>query len=164
MRVLSFLSKFSTGYWNIFDPTNGFTAIHSKTAKILPFEKISNRYFFESDMLFRLNTLRAVVRDIPMKAVYGDEESNLKISRIFTEFLLKHIKNSLKRLFYNYFLRDFSIASIQLVLGLFFLLFGIFFGILSWYEAETTQTFFFNRNCHVVCFADYRVCNSLLLS
>lgn len=138
---LSFLSKFSTGYWNIFDPTNGFTAIHMKTAAILPFEKISNRYFFESDMLFRLNTLRAVVRDIPMTAVYGDEKSNLKISKIITEFMLKHLRNSAKRLFYNYFLRDFSIASVQLIVGLILLLFGVIFGALSWYEAEITKTF-----------------------
>lgn len=26
---LSFLAKLSTGYWNIFDPTNGYTAIHA---------------------------------------------------------------------------------------------------------------------------------------
>jgi dolichol-phosphate mannosyltransferase len=26
--VLSFLTKLSSGYWSIFDPTNGFTAVH----------------------------------------------------------------------------------------------------------------------------------------
>lgn len=66
--VLSFLAKLSTGYWDLFDPTNGYTAIHSDVVSQFPFDKISNRYFFETDMLFRLNTFRAVVIDIPMDA------------------------------------------------------------------------------------------------
>ncbi len=68
--ALSFMSKLSSGYWDLFDPTNGYTAIHCEVARHLPMKKISPRYFFESDMLFRLNTLRAVVVDIPMDAKY----------------------------------------------------------------------------------------------
>lgn len=98
--ILSFMCKLSSGYWNLFDPTNGFTAIHADVARRLPFNSISKRYFFESDILFRLNTLRAVVIDIPMEAEYGDEISNLKISRIVGEFLVKHSKNFIKRIFY----------------------------------------------------------------
>ena len=66
--VLSFMTKMSSGYWDLFDPTNGYTAIHADVAKHLPFEKISKRYFFETDILFRLNTVRAVVVDMPMEA------------------------------------------------------------------------------------------------
>lgn len=130
--LLSLLSKLSTGYWGIFDPTNGYTAIHASVARNLPFTKISNRFFFESDMLFRLNTLRAVVVDIPMSALYGDEISNLKISKIICEFLKKHMKNFAKRIFYNYYLRDMSLASIELPIGIFMFLFGIFFGSYHW--------------------------------
>src|SRR5262249_39074317 len=79
--VLSLMTKLSSGYWNLFDPTNGFTAIHVDAARHLPFDKISKRYFFETDMLFRLNTINAVVVDVPMDASYGDEVSNLKISK-----------------------------------------------------------------------------------
>ena len=82
--VLSFMTKLSSGYWELFDPTNGYTAIHSEVAKHLPLDKISQRYFFETDMLFRLNTLGAVVIDIPMDAKYEDEVSNLKVSRLCT--------------------------------------------------------------------------------
>ena len=126
--VLSFMSKFSSGYWDIFDPTNGYTAIHANVAQQLPLNKISKRYFFESDILFRLNTLRAVVVDIPMSARYADEVSNLKIANIIGEFFLKHFVNFIKRVFYNYYLRDMSIASIELPLGILFLVFGISFG------------------------------------
>lgn len=84
--ILSLMSKMSSGYWNIFDPTNGYTAIHADVASRLPFSKISQRFFFESDMLFRLNTMRAVVVDVPMESKYGHEISNLVVSQIIGEF------------------------------------------------------------------------------
>lgn len=133
--LLSFMNKLSSGYWDLFDPTNGYTAIHSEVARHLPFEKISLRYFFETDMLFRLNTLRAVVVDVPMDAKYGDEVSNLKISAIVGEFLVKHVRNLIKRIFYNYYLRDMSLASIELPLGLLLLLSGSSFGLYQWLDA-----------------------------
>lgn len=130
--VLSFMTKVSSGYWDLFDPTNGYTAIHRSVAQHLPLKKISRRYFFESDMLFRLNTLRAVVVDIPMNARYGDEASNLKISKIIGEFFVGHVGNFSKRIFYNYYLRDMSIASIELPIGLAMFLFGFVFGLYQW--------------------------------
>jgi len=129
---LSFMSKASSGYWDLFDPTNGYTAIHARVAAHLPLDRISNRYFFESDLLFRLNTLRAVVVDIPMAARYNDEVSNLKISRILGDFLTGHLRNFGKRLFYNYFLRDMSAASLQLLLGMALVLGGGVYGAVEW--------------------------------
>lgn len=130
--VLSLMTKVSSGYWNLFDPTNGYTAIHADAARHLPFDKISRRYFFETDMLFRLNTLGAVVADVPMDAKYGDEVSNLKISKVVTEFALKHVRNLGKRLFYNYYLRNMSLASLELPLGLGLLGFGTVYGLARW--------------------------------
>ncbi len=130
--VLSFITKISSGYWDLFDPSNGYTAIHADVARHLPFEKISSRYFFETDILFRLNTLRAVVVDIPMDAQYGSEVSNLKIPRIIGEFFIKNARNLLKRIFYNYYLRDMSIASIELPLGLLLFVSGCGFGVYHW--------------------------------
>ena len=134
--VLSFITKISSGYWDLFDPTNGYTAIHADIAKLLPFPKISQRYFFETDILFRLNIVRAVVVDIPMDAKYHDETSGLKISKILVEFLYKNLRNFYKRIFYNYYLRDMSLASIELPLGIAFFLFGIVFGSWHWYQAR----------------------------
>lgn len=129
---LSFMTKASTGYWNIFDPTNGYTAIHAEVARRLPQKSISTRYFFESDILFRLNILRAVVMDIPMDARYGDEVSGLKVSSIVGEFFVKHLRNVLKRIVYNYYLRDMTLASIELVMSLLLLVFGTVFGAYHW--------------------------------
>lgn len=138
--VLSFLTKLSSGYWNLFDPTNGYTAIHADVCRRLPFKKISNRYFFETDMLFRLNTLRAVVVDVPMEAKYEDETSHLKVYSIIGEFLVKHAKNFGKRIFYNYYLRDLSLASVELIIGLLLTIFGISFGLYHWLASANLGT------------------------
>jgi len=131
--LLSFINKISTGYWNVFDPTNGFTALHSGVARQLPFEKLSRRFFFESDMLFRLGTLRAVVSDVPMPVRYASERSNLRVHRVLLEFAWKHAANTFKRLFYNYYLRDFSIASVEILAGVASLAWGTWFGVTRWF-------------------------------
>jgi glycosyltransferase involved in cell wall biosynthesis len=136
--VLSFVSKFSTGYWNVFDPNNGYTAIHADVLRQLPLGKLSKGYFFESDLLFRLSTVRAVVLDIPMDALYAKERSNLSIGKILGPFLFGHIKNFLKRLAYNYYLRDFNIASIEWILGPALIMFGVVFGLSQWVMSSDT--------------------------
>jgi glycosyltransferase involved in cell wall biosynthesis len=136
--VLSFLTKLSSGYWSVFDPTNGYTAIHHKTLRELPLARVNDRWFFESDLLFRLNTLGAVVEDVPMEATYGTEVSNLHGRRVMPEFLRGHLANLGKRIVYNYFLRNFSIASLQLVAGLAFLCFGVVFGAVKWWGSLRT--------------------------
>jgi glycosyltransferase involved in cell wall biosynthesis len=136
--ALSFMTKLSTGYWNVFDVNNGFVAIHANVLSHINLDKVSDRYFFESDMLYQIGLLRGKVVDIPMDALYADEESNLKIKKIFFEFLFKHVRNLSGRIFYNYFLRDFSIASIELFIGTLFLTFGTIFGAVAWFRAVTT--------------------------
>jgi len=135
---LTLLTKISTGYWNITDPTNGYTAIHRDVLKKLPLEMISKRFFFESDMLFRLSLYKAVVWDVPMQAQYGTEKSNLRIIKTLWEFPWKHFKNYHKRLFYNYYLRDVSAASIELPLGFVLWWFGLMFGIASYNQSLAT--------------------------
>ena len=129
--VLSFWSKLSTGYWSITDPTNGFTAVHSKALRAVNLDKLRKSYFFESDLLFRLSVANAVVTDMPMKAVYGNERSHLRIRKVLFEFPYRHTVNLMKRVFYKYYLRDWSIASFELPIGLSFTVFGIWFGLAS---------------------------------
>ena len=136
--ALSFMTKLSSGYWESFDPTNGYTAIQASVAAMLPLSKISQRYFFESDMLFRLNTIRAVVRDIPMRSVYGSEVSNLHIGKVLVEFTVKHAVNTFKRICYNYYLRNFSLASLELIIGVIAIGFGGIFGTIEWIASSTS--------------------------
>ena len=123
--LLSFASKLSSGYWSLFDPNNGFTAIHADVLRELPLDKLARRWFFESDLLFRLGTLRAVVADVPMRARYGDERSSLVVRRVAGEFAWRHLVNTAKRIFYSYYLRDFNIASLEIALGVPLLAFGV---------------------------------------
>ncbi len=136
--ILSFVSKLASGYWDLMDPTNGYTAIHAVALSILPLEKIDPRYFFESDMLFRLGTLRAVVRDVPMAARYANEHSSLRIHNVALRFPGKYLTRCLKRVFYLYFLRDFNVGSLELLAGSLLLAFGALYGGYHWLYALST--------------------------
>jgi dolichol-phosphate mannosyltransferase len=139
--ILSLINKFTSGYWDIMAPTNGYTAIHRKALKHLPLTNISNRFFFESDMLFRLGTIRAVVKDIPMTAIYAEEVSNLSVSASALRFTPLYIKSFWKRIFYTYFLRDFNVASLEIVVGSLLFLFGFVFGASNWISASSGGEF-----------------------
>jgi glycosyltransferase involved in cell wall biosynthesis len=136
--ALSFMSKLSSGYWSVFDPTNGYTALHGQVLARIPLERVSRRWFFESDLLFQLGILRAVVLDVPMVASYGDERSSLRPASVILEFAWKHLRNTVRRLFYSYFLRDFSVASLQLLLGPLLMLAGTLIGAEHWIQSSRT--------------------------
>ena len=138
---LSFLSKLSSGYWQVFDPTNGYTAIHLSILDHLQPHKLDKRYFFESDILMRLNISRCIVLDVPMRAIYADERSNLNIFHSLLIFPFLHGKNFFKRIAYSYFLRDFTIASIYMIMGSILSLFGSVFGISQWVYSSSTGVF-----------------------
>jgi hypothetical protein len=135
---LSFLTKLSTGYWDLFDPTNGYTAIHAEVAAALPLDRLHRRYFFESDLLFRLGITRARVVELPMTAHYGEETSHLSVVKCLLTFPGLHARNILKRIFYSYFLRNFSIASLNLLFGMLLVGFGLVFGVEQWAAAAVT--------------------------
>jgi len=137
--ALSLISKVCTGYWNIMDPTNGYTAIHANILYLIPLHKLDKRYFFESDLLFRLSTVRAVVLDVPMRAKYDDEISSLRIGKVVWEFPNKYLTRLLKRIFYTYFLRDFNVGSVELVVGLFLITLGALYGGYNWYYSLTSK-------------------------
>lgn len=136
--MLSLVNKASSGYWDVMDPTNGFVAIHARVAERLPLGKIADDYFFESDLLFRLGTLRAVVADMPMVARYDGAPSSLRVGNVALRFPLRYASRFAKRVFYNYFLRDFNAGTVQLVLAALLLLGGAAFGLWRWYLSATT--------------------------
>jgi dolichol-phosphate mannosyltransferase len=135
---LSLVTKLSTGYWQIMDPTNGFTAIHSRLLTWIHLEKIERRYFFETDLLYRLGLIGAVVQDVPMPARYADEVSNLSISKAFFDFGALHLTRMSKRIFYTYFLRSFSLGSVLILFSIPMIIFGVGFGSIEWYKSAST--------------------------
>ena len=139
--ALSFLAKLSSGYWQILDPSNGFTAMHAAVFALLPHTKLSQRFFFECDVLFRLNLLRAKVVDVAIPASYADEKSNLRIRRIVLPFFFCLIRNFTKRVVYSYFVHDFSVGSLYLAFGLPVFLFGALIGTFEWIAYARDGTF-----------------------
>lgn len=125
--VLTLVTKFSTGYWKISDPTNGYFALNANLIPFLNLDKVNNRFFFESDLLFRLNTLNAVVLDIPIYSTYGDEESNLSIRKVLLPFLFFNIRNFVKRIAYNYYIKNINICSITIPIMIIQLFFSFFY-------------------------------------
>jgi len=128
---LSFMIKAASGYWNIFDPNNGFIAISNEMLKTMNISKIHKRYFFESSMLIELYHADAVIQEIPMKARYGDEVSNLSVTKALFGFPPKLLKGFLRRILLKYFLFDFNIASVYILFGVPLFLFGFIYGLIN---------------------------------
>ena len=133
--VLTFLVKAASGYWQMMDPTNGYTAINREALDRLELDRISDGYFFESDMLIRLNISGAVVEDVAIPARYGDEESSLHIPSIMPVFIYRLIRGMGKRILFKYFLYDFSLGSFYLSAGSLLTAFGLIFGGTKWWQA-----------------------------
>jgi glycosyltransferase involved in cell wall biosynthesis len=131
---LSFLTKAATGYWNIFDPTNGFFAIRAEVLAQLPLEQIDKRYFFETSLLANLYLINAFVVDVPIPARYGNETSHLSIRRSLFEFPLKLFSTLVRRILLKYYIYDFSIISLYIVTSIPLLLFGFIFGAIKWID------------------------------
>jgi len=130
--ALSFFTKAATGYWNIFDPTNGFFGVRAEVLAKLPLDQIDNRYFFETSMLANLYLLNAFVLDVPIPARYANETSSLSVRRVLFEFPFKLMRTFFRRILLKYFLLDFSMMSIYLLTSIPLLLFGLIFGITKW--------------------------------
>ncbi|MFN8462188.1 MAG: glycosyltransferase family 2 protein [Anaerolineales bacterium] len=131
---LGFLSKAATGYWNLFDPTNGFVAIRSEALSQLPLRGIDKSYFFETSMLANLYLLGAVVKDVPMPARYRGEVSNMLLHRILFQFPPRLFRTLAKRVILKNFIYDFTMGSVYLLVGTPLFLFGLIFGAVKWIQ------------------------------
>ena len=130
--VLSFLAKAATGYWHLFDPTNGFVAIRADVLSQLPLARIDPTYFFETSMLSHLYILGAVVREVPMPARYAGETSSLSIPRVVRQFPGRLVGSLLRRIVLKNFVYDFNLESFHLLCGLPMLLAGMLYGGYNW--------------------------------
>jgi dolichol-phosphate mannosyltransferase len=136
---LTFLSKIASGYWNVFDPANGYTAIAATKLASLDPKKIARSYFFETSMLCELRKLNAVVMDISMPAIYQNERSSVKVPREIFVFSTNLIARIFDRVFTRYFLYDFSAVSLYLITGMALCIFGGVWGVVKWYRSMVTD-------------------------
>lgn len=128
--LLSFMTKLASGYWNLFDPQNGYTAIRSEVLNRLPLNRIAKRYSFENDLLIHLNILQVPAVDVPVPAIYGDEVSSIKLRKVIPELMNRLTVGFWTRVWYRYVLWSFSPIALLLFLGLVLFAFGL--GISIW--------------------------------
>lgn len=138
---LSFLTKAATGYWNNFDPTNGFFAVKTSTLQRLDFEAIANRYYFETSLIAELYFQESRIKDVSMPAIYGDEKSSMSVWKMPFVFLPKLFKTFIKRIIKSYFIYDFNMSSIYILFGLPLFLFGLIYGLYTWWFYSSQSIF-----------------------
>ena len=138
---LSFLTKAATGYWNNFDPTNGFFAVKTETLEKLDFDNIANRYYFETSLIAELYFQESRIKDISMPAIYGDEKSSMSVWKMPFVFLPKLFKTFIKRIIKSYFIYDFNMSSIYILFGLPLFLFGLIYGLYTWWFYSSQSIF-----------------------
>lgn len=129
---IGFMVKVASGYWNVSDPVNGFFAIRTATLSQMDMQRVADRYFFESSMLIEMHYAGARISEVPMPAIYADETSNLSIGKALFSFPPKLIAAWIRRLHLSYFVYDFNICSLYLLVGLPSFLFGLVFGLVNW--------------------------------
>jgi glycosyltransferase involved in cell wall biosynthesis len=131
--TLTFLTKLASGYWHVFDPQNGYLAIASSALRLLEFDRLSRRWFFENDMLINLNVFNVPVADVPIPARYGDERSSMSIGRVLVSFPFHLFRGYWSRFYRKYVLRDFSPIALFMLAGVPLLFFGVLFGGYTWF-------------------------------
>jgi len=129
---LTFLVKFSSGYWTIVDPTNGFIALRAGAVRQVTIERLADRYFFEIDLLCLFGLRRRAIAELEMPAIYGGEHSSLSIPRVLFSFPLKLAARFARRLLVNYLIVEINVGSLCGLIGLPLLLFAVLFGGHEW--------------------------------
>jgi glycosyltransferase involved in cell wall biosynthesis len=136
--VLSFLTKLVSGYWNVFDPQNGYLLITRQMLKRLDLQRIHRGYFFENSMLILLNILRARIGEIYLPAVYAGEASSMKLGKILRTFPGHLLGGLVYRIYQKYFFRSLSPFFLLLVFGLICSIWGCLWGGVAWYKSYST--------------------------
>jgi glycosyltransferase involved in cell wall biosynthesis len=127
--LLTFLTKAASGYWNLVDPQNGYTAITREYLERLPLDRLAERYEFENDQLIWLNILDARAIDVPIPARYGAEVSSLKLHAVVPRLVLLLARGFWRRVWHKYVLWSFSPVALLLIAGSLLVLFGLAIGI-----------------------------------
>ncbi len=128
---LSFLTKAASGYWGLFDPQNGYTAIHRSALERLQLDRLAKRYDFENDLLIKLNVLRVPARDVPIPAVYGTEVSGLSVGRVAPRLVVRLWRGFWHRMWWKYVLQSFSAVALMFFTGLFLVAVGLAFSVFT---------------------------------
>jgi dolichol-phosphate mannosyltransferase len=128
--AFSILHRAATGYWRIGDPANGYTAVHAHALERIGIEALADCFFFETDMLFRLNLVDAVVADVALPACYPGSGSSLSLRRVAPRFAVMTAGRLIRRLRAKYFAGAWNPGSVKLAAAMAMMTLGT--GLAGW--------------------------------
>ena len=105
--ILSILTKFATGYWNILDPQSGYTAISINALRKIQITNMVKGYGYNADILNMLNLQNFKVVDVDIEPIYGDEKSKIKLKSYIPNVSWLLVKLFAKRMLVKYVIKDF---------------------------------------------------------
>jgi glycosyltransferase involved in cell wall biosynthesis len=126
--ALTFMTKVASGYWSIFDPQNGYTALKLSTFEYLDYNHITRKYQFENDILIHLSVIGARVKDVAIPSKYHEiPSSKIKMKSFIPETLVFLTGRFFWRFYQKYIKLDFHPIALLLGGGLPLFLFGLFY-------------------------------------
>jgi glycosyltransferase involved in cell wall biosynthesis len=137
--VLTFMTKFSSGYWKLMDPQNGYTAISRGALERLNLDLIYPRYGYCNDLLVKLNVFGFRVMDVEMPARYGREQSKIKYGSYICKVSWLLFRDFFYRLRMKYIILSFHPLVIFYLFGLAMTLGGLAAGVYTAYFVLVEQ-------------------------
>ncbi len=134
--LLTLLTRISSGYWEVTDPQNGFTAISNEGLRRVRFERLYDDYGFLNHLLFALNLDRARIADVAHPSVYGDETSTIRYTTFVPRLSVLLARNFLERIGRTYVLRQFHPLVVCYALGAVVTLIGVLGGVVALASSE----------------------------
>ncbi len=127
--ALTFLTKAASGYWNIVDPQNGYTAITAESLSLVPLDRVSRRYDFENDLLIWLNIANVRAKDVNIPARYGSELSTVRLRSFVPRVSALLFRGFWRRMWFKHMLWSFSPIALLFFSGFASLAFGLAVGL-----------------------------------
>lgn len=100
--LLTALTKVASGQYNLRDPQNGYTAVSAEALSAMSLDDVYDRYGFLNDFLIRLSERGFRIVDVPMRAVYSDEESGIRYKTFVPRLSLLLLKGFVRRVWVQY--------------------------------------------------------------
>jgi hypothetical protein len=131
--LLTLLTKIASGYWQMVDPQNGYTAISARALTQLDLSDIYPRYGYCNDVLVKLNIWGFRVVNVPHPARYGREKSGIKYSTYITKLSRLLLWDFLGRLKTKYVVMSFHPLVFYYLAGVALVGIGLLGGLYSLY-------------------------------
>jgi glycosyltransferase involved in cell wall biosynthesis len=131
--MLTFLTKIGSGYWQMMDPQNGYTATSRSVLERISLDSIYPYYGYLNDILVKLNVYGYRAVDIVMPARYGRERSSIKYSKYIVKVSLMLLRDFFWRLKMKYVVLSFHPLVLFYMFGVILTPIGFFGGLFALY-------------------------------